>query len=91
MAGEKQLKRIREFVEQGFADNLGRRSANPVMHEHKVDLSIYSVDELKTLRAILSKGKRENLASSDRTDSLGDLGERREAARAWPPRRTHAG
>jgi hypothetical protein len=34
---------------------IGGDPLNPVMHEHKVDLTIYSVDELKTLRGILSK------------------------------------
>ena len=33
--------------------------ANPINHDHKVDLSVYTDDELKTLRGILSKGHRQ--------------------------------
>lgn len=29
----------------------------PIVHEHKLDLSAYSVDELKTMRSIMGKGK----------------------------------
>lgn len=34
---------------------------NPVQHEHKMDLSIYTDEELKTMRRIMSKGKGRSL------------------------------
>jgi hypothetical protein len=46
-------------------------SAAPIMHEHKVDLSVYSVEELKTLRGILSKGKGLASKASDKNSATG--------------------